>query len=64
MTKSLRDAIEEAAEDDALSMAEHVVELCDALETIAGLAHEDGSRIAHRALEAFKKQLGRRLGER
>ena len=53
----LRTAIELAASDDALFIAEEVVELCEALEKIAGLAHEDGALIAHQALARFKKNL-------
>jgi len=57
---SERDKIEEAIADDPLTFAEEIVEIKRALERIESLAHEDGSDIAHKALQSKLFKLGGR----
>jgi len=47
-----RDDIEQAIADDPLWAAQEIVDVKRALEQIASLAHEDGSSIAHKALQS------------
>lgn len=48
-----RDSLEKLISQDPLWAAEELVQIKRELETISNLAHEDGSRLAHRALQSL-----------